>query len=175
MFKHCIFAKQPFTPQSVKQNMPLPFTKKIRVRIFWSLFALALGIGGGIAYYLFTETFDDTKQVKAEHSAAALQFLQEFQANDSLANANYRDHIVELTGRISSIEWADTSANIKMEAPASSDYLIFDFQQADTKNTRNLQAGDSVSIRAACSGSVYSRILNSRSVQFKRATLIQKF
>lgn len=155
--------------------MKLPFTKKIRVRIFWALFALGLGIGGSIAYYLITETFEDTKSVKAAHTVSALSLLKAFQENDSLANSMYRDRIVELKGRISSIEWADTSANIKIEAPGSNDYLIFDFQQADAKDTRSLQVGDSVSIRAACSGSIFSRILNSRSVQFKRATIIHKY
>jgi hypothetical protein len=139
------------------------------------LLVLGLGIGGGIAYYLITEKFEDTKQVKADYSLSALNMLQAFQDNDSLANTTYRDRIIELKGRISSIEWADTSANIKIQSPDSGDYLIFDFQAGDANNTRSLKAGDSVAIRASCSGSVFSRILNSRSVQFKRATLIQQF
>ena len=155
--------------------MKLPFTKKVRVRLLFALVALALGIGGGIAYYLITQKFEDTKMVKAEHTVSAFQFLAEFQENDSLANEKYRDRIVELKGRISSIEWADTSANIKIDAPGSSDYLIFDFRKDDAAETKALQPGDSVSIRASCSGSIYSRILNSRSVQFKRATIIYKF
>ena len=155
--------------------MKLPFTKKIRVRILVALLALGLGIGGGIAYYLITEKFEDTKAVEAKYTVSAHQLLKEFQDNDSLANSTYRDGIVELKGRISEIEWADTNANVKMQDPESNDYLIFDFQVAETNDTRNLKAGDSVAIRAACSGSIYSRILNSRSVQFKRATLIQKF
>ncbi len=155
--------------------MQLPFSKKTRVRILFALLAVGLGIGGGIAYYLFTEKFEDTQLVKAAHTGSALEFLKAFQSNDSLANATYRDQIVELKGRISTLEWADTSANLKIDAAGSGDYLIFDFQQEDASKTKNLKPGDSVSIRAACSGSIYSRILNSRSVQFKRATLIQKF
>lgn len=155
--------------------MLLPFNRKIRIRIILALVAGGLAVGGGIAYYLFTETFEDTKKVKAAHTVSALDFLKEFQTNDSLANATYRDRIVELKGRVSSIEWADTAATLKIDAVGSGDYLIFDFQQEDARETKKLQPGDSVSIRAACSGSVYSRILNSRSVQFKRATLIHKF
>jgi hypothetical protein len=155
--------------------MNLPFTKKTRIRIFWALFALGLGIGGGIAYYLITEKFEDTKLVKAEHTVTALDFLKEFQANDSLANATYRDRIVELKGRISAIEWPDTTANIKMALPGSSDYLIFSFQPGDANEIRTLQVGDSIAVRAECSGGQYFSIVNSRSIQFKRATLIQKF
>lgn len=155
--------------------MKLPFTRKIRIRILIALLAAGLGIGGGIAYYLITEKFENTALVKAAHTVTALQFLKEFQANDSLANATYRDKVVELKGRVSTIEWADTSANIKMEAVGSGDYLIFDFQREDAEKTEALQQGDSVSIRASCSGSVFSRILNTRSIQFKRAALIQKF
>jgi hypothetical protein len=155
--------------------MQLPFTRKIRIRIFFALLALGLGIGGGIAYKLITETFEDTKHLKAKHTVSASAFLQEFKQNDSLANATYRDKIIELQGRVTQIEWADTSANVKIQEPDSNDYLIFDFQKEDASNVKSLQSGDSISIRAACSGSIYSRILNSRSVQFKRATLIQKF
>ncbi|MFM7671852.1 MAG: OB-fold protein [Bacteroidota bacterium] len=155
--------------------MNLPFTKKTRIRILLALVVLGLSIGGGIAYYLITEKFEDTALVKAAYSVSALQFLKEFQENDSLANDRYRDRIVELKGRVTSIEWADTSANIKMETTESSDYLIFDFQRQDATKTKSLRSGDSILVRASCSGSVYSRILNSRSVQFKRASLIQKF
>jgi|GEM_PF-230356 len=175
MFKHRIFANHFLGYLYTVRIMKLPFTNKIRIRIFWALFALGLGIGGGIAYYLFTEKFEDTKLVKAAHASSALAFLKEFQNNDSLANARYRNQIVELSGRISALEQADTSANLKINADGTGDYLIFDFQQEDAKETKKLQQGDSVTIRAACSGSSYSRILNSRSVQFQRATLIKKF
>ena len=143
--------------------------------MFIALLAGGLGIGGGIAYYLFTETFENTKKVKAAYTVSAVEFLKEFERNDSLANGTYRNQIVEVKGRVSSIEWADTSATLKIDAIGSGDYLIFDFQQEDAAITKTLKPGDSVFIRAACSGSIYSRILNSRSVQFKRATLIQQF
>lgn len=155
--------------------MKLPFTRKIRIRLFWALLAFGLGIGGAIFYYLVTEKFEDTKTMKAEFKREAVTILREFDANDSLSNAQYRDQMVEISGRISEIESADTSAILKIVDSTSGSYLIFDFQQQDALAVKSIQAGDSVLLRASCSGSIYSRLLNTRSIQFKRTSLIQKF
>lgn len=155
--------------------MKLPFTPKTRVRLFWACVAFGLGIGGAVFYYLVTEKFDDTRSIKADFKREAKQLLQEFDANDSLSNAQYRDRIVEISGRITEIESADSSANLKIVDTTSGSYLIFDFQQQDALAVKSLHAGDSVLLRASCSGSIYSRLLNTRSIQFKRSSLIQKF
>lgn len=155
--------------------MKLPFTRKIRLRIFWICFASGLAVGGAVFIYLVTEKFDDTKKLKADYVKGAIPILSEFDANDSLANVNYRDRMIDIRGRITEIEAADTNINLKIVDTLSGSYLIFDFQKQDAQAIKSLQVGDSVLLRASCSGSIFSKLLNSRSIQFKRASLIQKF
>ena len=155
--------------------MKLPFTRKIRLRLFWACLALGLGVGGAIFYYLVTEKFDDTKSVKADFVTNALSLIREFDANDSLYNAKYRDQMIDVRGRVTEIEAADSSANLKIVDSIGGSYLIFDFQQQDAFAVKGLQSGDSVLLRGSCSGSIFSRLLNTRSIQFKRTSLIQKF
>jgi hypothetical protein len=156
-------------------TMKLPFDRKIRIRILVICGAIGLVVGAGIFYYLVTEKFSDTKSMEAERTTDSGTLIGEFNSNDSLANANYRDRLIDVRGRVSVVESADTSANIKIIDSLSGSYLIFDFQEQDAQAARTLRAGDSVLLRASCSGSIFSRLLNTRSIQFKRATLIQKF
>ena len=155
--------------------MKLPFTRKTRIRLFWTILAVGLAVGGAVFYYLVTEKFDDTRSVKADFSTNALTLIREFDGNDSSSNAKYRDQMIDVSGRVTEIEAADSSANLKIVDSVGGSYLIFDFQQQDALAVKSLQPGDSVLLRAACSGSIFSRLLNTRSIQFKRTSLIQKF
>ena len=155
--------------------MKLPLTRKTRIRLFWTILAVGLAVGGAVFYYLITEKFDDTRSVKADFSTNALALIHEFDGNDSSSNAKYRDQMIDVSGRVTEIEAADSSANLKIVDSVGGSYLIFDFQQQDALAVKSLQPGDSVLLRAACSGSIFSRLLNTRSIQFKRTSLIQKF
>ena len=155
--------------------MKLPFTRKTRFRLFWTCLGLGVVIGGAVFYYLVTEKFDDTKSVKADFTTEAASLIHEFDTNDSLSNAKYRDQMIEIRGRVTEIETADTSAILKIIDTLSGSYLIFDFQQQDALGVKVLQPGDSVLLRGSCSGSIFSRLINTRSIQFKRTSLIQKF
>ena len=155
--------------------MKWPFNRKTRLRIFLACVAVGLVVGGAVFYYLVTQKFGDTKSVRADFSMEAQKLIREFDNNDSLANASFRDRMIDINGRITEIEIVDTSANLKIVDATSGSYLIFDFQQQDALVVKNLQIGDSVLLRASCSGSIFSRLLNTRSIQFKRTSLIQKF
>jgi hypothetical protein len=128
-------------------------------------------IAAGIYWYVATEKFSDTKDTKAAYLVSALDFISEFQKNDSAANAKYADKIVEVNGRVSEIEAADTTLNIKFIDKATGSYAIFSFQQQHVAEAKTVKVGDSVSIKGSCSGSIYSEILDATAISFKRSTL----
>jgi len=113
--------------------------------------------------------------IKADFNTEAITLIREFDANDSLSNAKYRDQMIDVRGRATEVETADSSATLKIVDSVGGSYLIFDFQQQDALSVKDLQPGDSVLLRASCSGSIFSRLINTRSIQFKRTSLIQKF
>lgn len=127
--------------------------------------------GGGIYWYVATDTFSDTKGRKAAYKVSASELIREFLANDSAANKKYAEEIVSVSGRVSEVESVDTTLNVKFTDPVSGSYIIFAFQKADQAEARSIAAGDSVSIKGSCSGSIYSEILEVTAISFKRSTI----
>ena len=125
----------------------------------------------GVYWYVATEKFTDTKSRKADYTLNALDFIHEFQQDLKMANSKYADKIIVLNGRVSEVEAADTTINVKIIEPATGSYAIFAFQQQHVSEARSVKQGDSISIKGSCSGGIYSSILESTAITFKRSTL----
>lgn len=135
---------------------------------------LLLIIGGGVYWYIATDTFSDTKDREAAYTVQSDAFLNEFHADSKAANVKYTEKIVAITGTVTATEAADSSINIKMADSVGASYVIFAFQDKDMAEARSIKPGDVVTIKGSCSGGVYSSILESWSITFKRSTLSQK-
>jgi len=143
-----------------------PWLKKILIT-----FLVLVGIGAAIYWYIATEKFADTKDREAAYTVNAIDFIREFEKNDSAANKKYADKIITVNGMVSEIEAADTTVNIKFIDTASGSYVIFAFQEQYVSEAKTLKAGDSASIKGSCSGGVLSEILGTEFITFKRCTL----
>ena len=132
---------------------------------------ILLAVGGIAIWYIFTEKFTDTSKETAAYTVNAIDFIKEFQANDSMANNKYAEKIITVNGLVFETEAADTTINIKMMDTLTDAYIIFAFQQEHLKEAKQLKAGDNVSIKGSCSGGAYSQILETEFVTFKRCTL----
>lgn len=132
---------------------------------------LLLLAGGGAIWYIFNEEFTDTSERKAAFTVNAIDLIHEFQQSDSLANKKYAEKIITVNGRISELEAADTTINVKMIDTLTDAYIIFAFQQQHLKEAKQLKEGDSVSIKGSCSGGTYSEILETEFITFKRCAV----
>lgn len=146
--------------------------KKVKLGILGVL-TLAI-IGGGVAWYLFTEKFDDTSSVNADFTMAADSLLHDFVRNPDVANKKYTEKILQIKGRVHEIEPVDSLVNVKFIDSLSGNYLIFSFQDKDALEAKKLSEGEEATIRASCSGGVHSEILDLYYISFKRAALIKK-
>jgi tRNA_anti-like len=143
--------------------------KKIGFIIIGPLFAWAGFFF--ISNYLEKQEFGDTAHVKQDYTVNAIEMIREFTANDSLANAKYREKIIIVNGKISEKQQPNNSTvNIQINDTTGS-YVIFDFQQEQVAETKTLKPGDTVSIKGSCSGGVYSDILGTEFITFKRCVL----
>ena len=131
-------------------------------------------VAGGATWYMFTEKFGDTAQEKPAYTVNALSLIREFREGDKVANKKYAEKIITVTGTVTGIEKADTTINIKMGDTSNGSYTIFAFQQQHLGETKNIREGDKISIKGSCSGGVYSEILETEFISFKRCTLINK-
>lgn len=132
---------------------------------------IVLLAGTGVAWYIFTEKFSDTADRKPAYTVEAMDFIREFEKNDSLANKKYTEKIIAVNGIVSAIESADTTANIKFTDTLSGSYIIFAFQQQHLAEAKQLKVGDKVSIKGSCSGGTYSEILGTEFISFKRSAI----
>jgi len=134
--------------------------------------AVVLVAGGVAVWYIFTQTFTDTKESKADYTVNAMDFLKEFQQDNNAANKKYAEKIIVVNGRVDKTEIAsDSSINIKIIDTATDAYIIFAFQQQHLAEAKQLKEGDTVSIKGSCSNGIYSEILETYAVNFKRCTL----
>ncbi len=147
-------------------------TKKAswKKKILLSILVLVL-IGAAVYWYIATEKFSDTSKRQSAFTVNAMDFIREFQKDDSAANKKYREKIITVTGTISQLESPDTSTvNVKF-IDTTGAYVIFAFQEQHLGEAKTLKEGDSVSIKGSCSGVAFSSILEVPYVSFKRAAL----
>lgn len=131
---------------------------------------LLLLIGIIAAWFIFTDKFEDTASARADYTVNALELIAEFKKSDSVANKKYSEKIITVNGKITSVETADTTVNLKITSPEGS-YIIFAFQQKEIADVKKIKEGDSVSIKGSCSGGSYSEILETEYITFKRCSL----
>ncbi len=151
----------------------------IRKRPWFGLLLILIGplaawIGFGIIEKkIEKEEYDDSADVKSAYTVWAPELIREFRTNDSLANAKYREQILTVTGRVSATEVPnDSTLNIKI-IDSTGSFVIFPLQSPYLEKAKLLQPGDSVVIRGSCSGGMYSQILETETITFKRCALIQ--
>jgi hypothetical protein len=146
-------------------------TKKKWFRwLLLAIVAMALA-GGAVFYYVMNVEFADTTSEKAAYTISAMDLLAAFQQNDSAANKKYAEQIVTVSGRVSAVQWADTSATVTFVDSLSGSYLIFDFQADASRQAGQLQPGDSVTLKGSCSGSIYSQLRKAHMISFKRSVI----
>ena len=144
---------------------------KFKIILLGLLILFIVGAAG--VWYILTQKFEDTATQAAIYEIEGLNFIKEFEKNDSLANAKYTEKIITIKGAVSEIELADTIINIKMIDTVASGYIIFSFQEKNMAELKNVQEGDLVKVKGSCSGGAYSEILEANYISFKRCVLIK--
>ncbi len=150
--------------------------KSVTPKVIWLL------IGPIIAYgsyklgekYIMGETHKATEDVKADYTVTAVDLLKEFATNDSATNRKYLDKTMVINGNASAVNiLADSTSTIKFEDSTGS-YVIFSLEKDQLNRIQQIKTGTPVSVKGVCSGSIFSEILGTTSVSFKRATLNKK-
>ena len=125
-----------------------------------------------IAYFYYaTRTHEDTAGLTVDYTVEAIPFIKEFEKDYKAANKKYAEKIIAVKGVVTATEPADTTMNIKMADTTTGSYLIFAFQNQDMPEAKKLREGDEVVIKGSCSDGVFSEILGTYFISFKRSTV----
>lgn len=149
-----------------------PKNKKV---LKWLLIGGGALLLTGIAVYFYyaTRTHDDTATLEVDYTVEAIPFIKEFEKGYQAANKKYAEKIIAVNGTITATEPADTTMNVKMTDTTTGSYLIFAFQDQHMAEAKNLKEGDHVVIKGSCSDGVYSEILGTYFISFKRSAVIK--
>ncbi len=121
--------------------------------------------------YIMSETFITTARATTDYTVNALDLIHEFVAGDSTANAKYREKILVINGNTSQAErLSDSTTNIRFDDSTGS-YIIFSFDKEQFDKVKGIKPGDPVSLKGSCSGSIFSEILGTTSISFKRSVI----
>lgn len=121
--------------------------------------------------YIMNETHKETADVKADYTISADDLIQEFISNDTSTNKKYREKVLIVNGNASAVDiLADSTSTIKF-ADSTGSFAIFSLEKGESEKVKNIKAGDAVSVKGVCSGSIFSEILGTISISFKRSTL----
>ena len=128
-------------------------------------------IGVIVYFYYASRTHEDTAGLKIDYTVEAIPFIKEFEKDYKAANKKYAEKIITVKGVVTTIEPADTTINIKMADTTTGSYLIFAFQDQHMAEAKKLKPGENVLIKGSCSDGIYSDILGTYFVSFKRSTI----
>lgn len=117
------------------------------------------------------EKYESTDKAKADYVVNAPDIIHEFFSNDTAANKKYREKIIVVNGAVSQVEIKnDSTVNLKF-VDTTKHFINFSLEKTEFEKTKNIKPGDIISVKGSCSGSSYSMILDSTSIDFKRSTL----
>jgi len=114
-----------------------------------------VGLAGAmIGLNMFTQTHEGLEHLKADHEIDAAKLFTAFEENETQANELYLGKIIEVQGRISSIEVpSEGTANIVLEASEDSfGGINCSFTEIDAKQVSTFEKGQNLRIRGECSG-----------------------
>jgi hypothetical protein len=120
---------------------------------------------------ILEKTFENTSTVKADYSVEASNLIKEFLANDTAARNKYNEKTLEVSGAVKEVKINTDSTSTIQFADSTGSYAIFSFEKTDIDKVKIIKTGDVVKVKGICSGSMFSEILGTTSISFKRSIL----
>lgn len=120
---------------------------------------------------ILKETFETIDNIKPDYILSSGELIKEFMANDTAANKKYVEKVLEVSGPVGSIDIATDSSSTIQFADSTGSYAIFSLEKTQLDKVKMIKTGDNVSVKGVCSGSMFSEILGTTTISFKRSTL----
>ena len=128
-------------------------TRKKNRKFIWLFIILTAGIGVWQGLKLYNEKNPDYLNVKADIKISAVDFIHEYEANDSAANQKYPGKVVETDGNIKKIE-KDEKGYYTVVLGDTSNFssVRCSMDTVHNEDAAHLTAGSFVILRGACTG-----------------------
>ena len=120
---------------------------------------VALAAGGAYGLREFNRGHDDLASSKADHAIAAPELLAAFVNDESAANAQYVEKVLQVKGTITIIETGagDAPVNLMLDSGDPMAGILCEFNEADLP--KDWAAGAAVTVKGICAGYLGSDLL----------------
>lgn len=113
------------------------------------LATLIAGIYGWLEYH---RPQVNTADLAVAFNKSASQIVQEFEKNETTANALYNDKVLAIKGKIVQINITDTTQQIILAGAVSAGGIVCDFESNQRDQLKKLKIGSGVTVVGVCTG-----------------------
>lgn len=120
-------------------------------RIVYILLAIACA-GGAIGYYLWNKPQKDMQAAKADMAIDAAALFNEFNTNETAANAKYLDKTVAVSGKVKEVTKTE-DGTVKVSLDTGSEFGVFCELDPLSQHARtDFPVGETVTFKGICTG-----------------------
>ncbi len=113
---------------------------------------LATFIAGIYGWNEYHRTQTNTADLAVVFNKSASQIVQEFEKNETSANALYNDKVIAISGKLVQLNITDTTQQIILAGPVSSGGVICDFESNQRDQLKKLKIGSGITVVGVCTG-----------------------
>lgn len=122
-------------------------------KIVWLLIILAAGAGVWYAVKLYNEKNPDFINIKADIKISAVDFIHEYEVNDSASDQKYLGKVIETDGNIKKIEKDEKGYyTVVLGDTGNLSSVRCSMDTTHNEDAAHLTAGSSATVRGACTG-----------------------
>lgn len=137
-------------------------------KIVLLLAALAVLAGGGAYWYTFLQPHKNMQKARPDFKLNAENLFTDYSSDENAANSKYLGKVLELTGKVVEVKNEDKQTVVVLEDIlfGVSTYLDSSFCAANSELLKEINQGQTVTIRGQCDG-MLSDVVVSRAVIVK--------
>lgn len=125
-----------------------------------TLVILILGIiGAFVAYKMYNKPHVDVADSKSDIVISADKIQSDFSTNENLANSNYLEKIIEVSGEISELTLENKKGIITLKTNDDFGSVLCHLSDNSTQKMNTLKVGKSVRLKGICTGYLMDVIL----------------
>ena len=121
---------------------------------------LVIGVAGfAYGWQQFHRQHNDTSGLYEAVSKEAMALLNEFETNEALANGQYNDKVVSVTGKVLKVEENGDTRNVVLGEASSFSGVICQFQADHNNEAKKLKPGQEIKVKGICTGMLADVVL----------------
>lgn len=127
------------------------------MRKFLPFILLAAIISGVVGYMVYNKSHIETKDVSSDVVISPQALLENYEMDETAADAKYLDKIIEIKGIVKNINNVASGGSISLDTGNEMASIICEFESSTAY--ANVKIGDEVTVKGICSGKLMDIVL----------------